>query len=90
MSAPVALHAAKPAYTAEAMRARLMGSVKVECVVQPDGRCTDIRVIQSLDRAFGLDEQAVIAARAWRFQPGTRLGEPVPVWVTIELEFRLY
>ena len=29
------------------------------------------------------------AARQCRFRPGTRLGEPVPVVVTIELDFTL-
>jgi hypothetical protein len=31
----------------------------------------------------------VNAARRWRFFPGTRLGEPVSVLVTIELTFTL-
>lgn len=38
---------------------------------------------------FGLDVSAVIAAKQWRFDPGTRDGEPVAVQVGIALEFRL-
>jgi len=48
-----------------------------------------VRVIRSLDRVFGLDMKAIEAARQWRFFPGTRQGEPVPVFVNIELEFNL-
>jgi hypothetical protein len=33
--------------------------------------------------------EAIKAAKQWRFSPGTRLGEPVPVVVSIELSFTL-
>jgi TonB family protein len=49
----------------------------------------DVQVVRSLDPTFGLDQQAVVAARKWRFAPGTRLGEAVPVLITIELTFTL-
>ena len=58
-------------------------------VVQPTGQCTDVQVVHSLDPTFGLDQEAVKAAKQWRFKPGTRLGQPVPVLVTIELSFAL-
>jgi len=53
------------------------------------GVCTDVQVVRSLDPTFGLDNEAVKAARQWRFKPGMRLGQPVPVLVTIELTFAL-
>jgi TonB family protein len=78
-----------PQYSADAMRAKIQGLVVVSAVVLPDGSVTDVRVIRSLDRSFGLDMKAIEAARQWRFFPGTRQGEPVPVLVNIELEFNL-
>jgi protein TonB len=78
-----------PQYTSDAMRARIQGSVIVECVVQASGMCSDIRVIRSLEPSFGLNDEAMKAARQWRFRPGTRMGEPVPVMVTLEVEFTL-
>jgi periplasmic protein TonB len=78
-----------PQYSADAMRAKIQGLVVVSAVVLPDGSVTDVRVIRSLDRSFGLDLKAIEAARQWRFFPGTRQGEPVPVLVNIELEFNL-
>ena len=86
---PQLLREVKPNYTADAMRAKMQGVVVLECVVQPDGSVGSIGVIKSLDRAFGLDEEAVKAARQWRFVPGTRRGTPVPVVVTIEVAFTL-
>ena len=79
----------KPQYTAPAMRAKIQGTVLLECVVQPDGSVGNIRVVRSLDPTFGLDQEAVKAARQWRFRPGTRQGQPVPIIVTIEIAFTL-
>jgi TonB family protein len=78
----------RPQYTAEAMQAQLQGRVALECVVQTDGVCTDLRVVESLDPA-GLDEQAAAALRQWRFEPGRRNGDPVPVLVNVEFMFTL-
>jgi TonB family protein len=79
----------RPNYTADAMRAKVQGIVVLECVVRPDGSVTDVQVIRSLDSTFGLDQEAIKAAKQWRFQPGTRMGEPVPVLISIELTFTL-
>ena len=79
----------KPTYTAEAMRAKVQGIVWVECVVLPDGTVGRAEVVRSLDSTFGLDQEAVKAAKQWRFRPGTRFGEPVSVQVIIELGFTL-
>jgi periplasmic protein TonB len=86
---PRVLQEVKPQYTADAMRAKVQGAVWLECIVMPDGTVGDVKVIRSLDSTFGLDQEAIKAARKWRFMPGMRLGEPVPVIVTIELTFTL-
>jgi TonB family protein len=89
VTVPRVLQEVKPSYTSDAMRAKVQGTVLIECVVRQDGSVTDVRVVRSLDPTFGLDQEAVKAARQWRFLPGTRFGEPVPVLVTIELTFTL-
>jgi periplasmic protein TonB len=86
---PRVLHEERPQYTSDAMRAKVQGTVLLECVVRPDGSVGDIQIVRSLDPTFGLDQQAVAAAKKWRFAPGTRLGEAVPVLITIELTFTL-
>jgi protein TonB len=86
---PRVLREAKPQYTADAMRAKVQGSVLLECIVMPDGSVGDVRVTKSLDPIFGLDQEAIKAAKLWRFSPGMRQGEPVPVIITIELTFTL-
>ena len=89
VTTPRLLKEVKPAYTADAMRAKIQGTVWLQCVVTSKGEVSDVEVIRSLDPTFGLDEEAKKAARLWRFLPGTRLGEPVPVQITIELTFTL-
>jgi TonB family protein len=71
------------------MRRRLQGVVVLNCVVRTDGTCSDIRIVRSLDMVYGPDQQAVASAREWRFRPGTRLGGPVPVQVTLEIAFSI-
>jgi protein TonB len=86
---PRLLREVKPQYTAQAMRAKVQGTVLLECVVQPDGSVGNIKVVRSLDATFGLDQEALKAARQWQFAPGTRFGQPVSVLVTIEIAFTL-
>jgi protein TonB len=89
VTTPVLLRQVKPSYTTDAMRAKVQGAVLLECLVRPDGSVGDVRVLRSLDSKFGLDEEAMKAAKQWRFRPGLRLGEPVPVLITIQLDFTL-
>jgi TonB family protein len=89
VTTPRLLHEVKPSYTSEALRAKIEGKVLLSCVVRPDGSVSDVTVVRSLDRTFGLDEQAIVAAKQWRFAPGTRLGEAVAVLVTIEMSFTI-
>ncbi len=86
---PEVLREVRPDYTPEAMRAKVQGTVQLEVVVLPNGSVGDVTVIKSLDRVFGLDDEARKAARQWRFAPGTRFGTPVAVAVVLELFFSL-
>jgi len=89
VSSPVLLLSPKPAYTSDAMRAQIQGVVHLQCVVGTDGTVGRCSVTRSLDRTFGLDQEAIRTAQRWRFRPGMRLGEPVPVQVNIEMSFTL-
>jgi TonB family protein len=89
VSNPRPIRQVKPVYTAEAMRAKIQGTVVVECVVMADGTVSNARVVKSLDQACGLDGEALKAARQWRFIPGLLRGQPVSVYATIELAFSL-
>jgi TonB family protein len=89
VSMPRVLHKVNPEYTPAALRAKLEGTVLLQAVVRTHGVPSDISVLRSLDRRFGLDQQAVDALRQWRFAPGQRAGQPVPVLVQVEMNFSL-
>ena len=89
---PVVTQHVFPKYTSDAMRAKIQGVVEVQAVVAVDGSVARTRILTSLDKVYGLDQQALAAAGQWRFKPATLgVGGPaVPVAVTLNLEFKLH
>jgi TonB family protein len=79
----------RPNYTSTAMRQLIQGPVLVTAIVAADGSLTDVAIGQSLDPRFGLDDEALKAAKQWKFEPATVDGSPVPFRITIELSFTL-
>ena len=78
VTSPVVVTKKNPDYTEEAMRAKIQGIVRLDCVVLP-----------SLDSVHGLDGQATLALQQWTFEPGLKDGVPVPVRVTVQMSFTL-
>jgi protein TonB len=89
LTMPRVLKEAKPLYTEAAMDAKLHGVVTMEAVVRADGSVGDVRVKQSLDTQYGLDDAAVKALKKWTFAPGKKDGVAVPVLVEVEMTFSL-
>ena len=87
VSAPVLAKEVKPQYTAKAKRAGIEGTVLLDCIVETDGSVGDVTVTKSLDEE--LDQQAVMAARQWTFQPGKKNGKAVRVEISLEMTFSL-
>lgn len=89
LDVPVLVREREPAYTAEALRARIQGQVELQAVVLEDGTVGDVVIVKSLDRAYGLDLEAIRAARQWRFLPARQNGRPVRMAVRMFLDFRI-
>ncbi|MDO8681696.1 MAG: energy transducer TonB [Acidobacteriota bacterium] len=86
---PRVIKEVKPVYTPAAMEQKIQGSVWLLAVVTEKGDVGEVEVSRSLDKEYGLDDQAVKATREWKFEPGKKDGKPVPVQITIELTFTL-
>ena len=87
---PRAVKSVRALYTPQARNAGIEGTVLVDAVVLTDGSVRDdVKVTQSLDTEFGLDDQAVKASKQWKFQPATKDGKPVQAHVVIEHVFSL-
>jgi len=86
-TSPQILSRVEPEYSAEALLARLEGSVLLSVSLARDGSIADLHVLTSL--GLGLDEAALNAVRHWTFAPGTIGGQPAPLAVMIPVQFHL-
>lgn len=75
-----------PVYPEIAIQAGVQGIVIIEALIGTDGSVTDARVLRPVAL---LDQAAVDAVLQWRFTPTLLNGEPVPVIMTVAVNFRL-
>jgi len=75
-----------PVYPAAARAARKEGVVILETVIDARGNVESVRVLRPVAL---LDDAAVAAVRQWRFTPALLNGEPVPVVMTVTVNFML-
>nr|MCU0555152.1 energy transducer TonB [Syntrophales bacterium] len=71
-----------PVYPGAARQRGYEGDVLIAAEVRSDGRIGAARVKRSSGYA-SLDDSALEAVRAWRFEPAKRMGTPVDAWVEI-------
>jgi TonB family protein len=83
---PEKISGGPPEYTEAARRARIMGVVIVEVVIDEQGDVTHARVLKSLP--MGLDQKAVEAVETWKFKPATWEGKPVPDYYVVTVNFQ--
>ncbi len=76
-----------PLYSDEARARGVEGTVVVRARVGLDGRATGGHVVEGL--GHGLDQNALVALRHWRFRPGTRNGRPVETDADVHIGFSL-
>lgn len=76
-----------PRYPSSARRAGVAGAVVVRGIVRRDGTIDNVEVIKDLP--YGLGEEARRAVSRWRFRPATYRGEPIDVYYTVTVNFRL-
>lgn len=86
VSAPVKTRNVDPRYPPVAQAARVAGVVILEAVIGPDGRVTDVKILRSVPL---LDDAAVEAVRQWEYTPTMLNGVPVPVIMTVTVNFQL-
>jgi protein TonB len=89
VSAPIALFQPEAEFSDEARKAKYQGTVEVTFIVDTKGNPQNPRVVRPL--GMGLDEKAIEAVMKYRFKPAMRDGKtPVPVLVTVAVDFHLY
>jgi periplasmic protein TonB len=89
VSKPVLVHSVEAEFSDEARRAKYQGVCLISLIVDTQGNPQNIRVARAL--GMGLDEKAIAAIRQYKFKPAMKDGKtPVPVQITVEVDFRLY
>jgi protein TonB len=76
-----------PIYPDSAKQARLQGLVILECLIGPDGKVRFARILRGT--APVLDAAALQAVRQWEYTPTLLDGRPMPVFMTVTVNFRL-
>jgi protein TonB len=75
-----------PVYPEVAKHARVQGTVILEATISPQGRVADLKVLRGIPM---LDDAALSAVRQWTYTPTLLNGQPVPVIMTVTVNFRL-
>jgi protein TonB len=75
-----------PVYPSMAQQAHIEGIVVIEAIIGVDGRVKEARVLRSKPL---LEQAALDAVRQWEFTPTTLNGVPVPVIMTVTVNFKL-
>jgi TonB family protein len=88
VSAPKLIFAPDPEFTEKARKAKYQGVCVISLIVDAQGKPQRVQVVRHL--GMGLDKKAVEAVKQYTFKPAMRFGEPVPVEVNIEVNFRFY
>lgn len=78
----------EPQYTEDARKNQITGTVVLKVVFASSGQVTNIQTIKGLPN--GLTEKAIAAARQIRFEPATKDGHKVSMWMQLEYNFNLY
>jgi protein TonB len=86
IKAPTKVRNVNPIYPQIAQSARVQGVVIIEATISPTGKVTDARVLRSIPL---LDQAALDAVRQWEYTPTTLNGVPVPVIMTVTVNFTL-
>jgi protein TonB len=75
-----------PIYPALARNQHVTGDVRVDAFIDANGRVTTMKVISGPTL---LHQAAMDALRQWKYEPATLDGKPVPMHLTVTLQFRL-
>ena len=85
-STPTKTKNVQPVYPPIAQSARVQGVVIIEATIGADGRVKDAKVLRSIPL---LDQAALDAVKQWQFTPTLLNGVPVPVIMTVTVNFTL-
>ena len=88
VSQPVLVYQVEPEFSEEARKAKFMGVVLVNLIVDSKGNPQNVHILRGV--GMGLDEKAIEAVRQYKFKPAMEGGKPVPVELNVEVNFQIF
>ena len=88
VSLPVVIYRVEPEFSEEARKAKFMGVVLVNLIVDAHGMPQNVHTSRGV--GMGLDEKAIEAVRQYKFKPAMEGGKPVAVELNIEVNFQIF
>jgi len=85
---PQAVSRVSPDYPERARRSGIEGRVNARLLIGADGRVERVRLVDSKPEGV-FDEVALASLKEWSFEPATYQGQPVRVWASQTVGFRL-
>jgi protein TonB len=86
VKAPTKTKDVTPVYPAVAKTARVAGAVIIEATIGADGKVVGAKILRSVPM---LDQAALDAVKQWEYSPTRLNGKPVPVKITVTVNFKL-
>jgi periplasmic protein TonB len=86
IAVPTKIRDVRPVYPSIAQAAKVSGTVIIAATIGADGRVNDARIIKSVAL---LDQAALDAVKQWQFSPTRLNGVPIPVIMTVTVNFAL-
>jgi TonB family protein len=83
---PISVSAVLPGYPLLAKNQHLEGDVRVDAVIDVNGRVTATKAVSG---PVLLQQAAVDALRQWKYLPATLNGKPVPMHLSVTIRFRM-
>jgi TonB family protein len=87
VSKPEKIFGPPPVYTERARQEGIEGTVILETIIDEEGCVQGVRVLRGLDP--DLDEAAQRAVRRWVFRPAVFQGQPVKVYYSLTINFKV-
>jgi TonB family protein len=75
-----------PVYPTLAKNQHIEGDVRIDALIEPTGRVSAMKVVSGPPL---LQQAAMEALRQWKYQPATLDGKPVPMHLTVTIQFRM-
>ena len=80
------LSSVPPVYPALAKAQHISGDVRIDALIDANGRVTTMKVVSGPTL---LHQAAMDALRQWKYQPGKLDGKPVAMHLTVTVQFHI-